>query len=31
MNRADSINIIVRKYLTSNIENEEYSYPKASK
>lgn len=31
MNRADFINIISRKYLKSNIENEEYSYPKASK
>lgn len=31
MIRADIINIIGREYLTSNIENNEYSYPKASK
>ena len=31
MIRADIINIIGREYLTSNIENGEYSYPKASR
>ena len=29
MIRADMISTIGRKYLTSNIENDEYSYPKA--
>lgn len=29
MIRADMISTVGRKYLTSNIENDEYSYPKA--
>ena len=29
MIRADIISVVGREYLTSNIENDEYSYPKA--
>ena len=29
MIRADIISIVGREYLTSNIENDEFSYPKA--